>query len=245
MNKLNTAIFSILFTILSGKVSAQDFMDRYFMAFHSSTYLDFVSSPLRFEPTWTGIDVEGNEIFVDAPVQTANFNIFSFGVEPRYNVREFDENSALAVTIPLSIGLGQSSPISNKTLGVSGIGSIQIPLMAKLYIGSGSTYKSEKDFGVSFGGGLEFNKVGLLRMGEATSGATANKGWILPVASLGVHFWRGYNPMEINIKYGTGNTQEYFRDKFGNELTDDLGRVTSGKAKSSSFRLSVSYLLNY
>jgi len=226
--------------------NAQDAQDRFFMSFHSSTYLDFVSSPLRTELTWTGnLDVNGDKIFVDAPVQTFNLNIFSFGIEPRYNIREFDDNSAFAISAPLSLGLGQSGPINNKVLGISGIGSFQLPILAKLYIGSGSTYKSERDFGISFGGGLEYNQVGLLRMEEVSSSAPKNKGWILPVATLGVHFWRGYNPMEINIKYGAGTVKEYYFDQYGNELRDDQDRVTQGKAKAYSFRLSISYLLNY
>jgi hypothetical protein len=224
----------------------QDLNDRFFMAFHSSTYLDFVSSPLRTELTWSGnVDVNGNRIFVDAPVQSFNLNIFSFGIEPRFNIREFDDNSALAISAPISLGLGQSGPINNQVLGVSGIGAFQLPILAKLYMGSGSTYKSEKDFGISFGGGLEFNKIGILRMEEVTSSMPANRGWVIPVATLGVHFWRGYNPMEINIKYGAGKIKEYYFDQFGNELTDDQGRVTQGEAKAYSFRLSISYLLNY
>ena len=227
-------------------VKAQDAKDRFFMAFHSSTYLDFVSSPLSFERVWTGnIDVNGEKIFADVPVQTFNLNIFSFGIEPRYNIREFDDNSAFAISAPLSLGLGQSGPMNNKVLGISGIGSFQLPILAKLYIGSGSTYKSERDFGISFGGGLEYNKVGLLRMEEISNTTPDNKGWLLPVATLGVHFWRGYNPMEINIKYGAGRVKEYYHDQYGNELRDDQNRLTQGQAKAYSFRVSISYLLNY
>ncbi|MCB0734786.1 MAG: hypothetical protein H6608_02155 [Flavobacteriales bacterium] len=226
----------------------EELEDRFFMSFHSSTYLDFVRSPLRFQnvPSGNVIDpTTGQKEYVDAPVQTANINIFSFGLEPRFNLREFDDNSALAVSAPFTIGLGQSYPSNLDVLGVEGIGAFQLPLLMKLYIGSGSTYKSEKDFGLSVGGGMELNKVGLLRMEETSSISAANRAWIMPVASISVHFWRGYNPVEINLKYGAGSTKEYYYDRFGNALEDANGNITSGRTKSQSFRMCVSYLLNY
>lgn len=237
----------LLFTVglnLSGAVLAQDVKDRFFLAFHSSTYLDLVRSPLFEESIKVGTSVDQKPIYKDVPVQSFNLNIFSIGLEPRYNLREFDDNSALAISAPFSIGLGQSGPANNDVLGVSGIGSFQLPLLAKLYIGSGSTYRSEKDYGISIGGGLEVNRIGLLQMDAGSEDQAKNRAWVIPVATLGVHFWRGYNPMEINLKYGAGNVKNYYVDKFGTPLSDN-GSVAEGAAKSTSFRLSISYLLNY
>ncbi|MBI1305748.1 MAG: hypothetical protein GC181_03935 [Bacteroidetes bacterium] len=252
MKLFRTLSIALCFTGIVTTSKAQnntstDLQDRFFVAFHSSTYLDFAQSPLRFENVWTGnVDVSGNKIFVNAPIQSFNINLFSFGLEPRLNLQEFDKNSALAVSSPFSIGLGNSVPTSNSVIGVEGIGSIQIPILLKMYVGSGSTYTCEKDFGISFGGGLEFNKIGLISMQDQnTSSAASRKGWVMPVATLGIHFWRGYNPVEFNIKYGRGTQKEYVVDRYGNPIEDSNGFLSSVKTQSYTFRMSISYLLNY
>ena len=171
MRKLTTAVFCVLFT-LTGLAQNNDYNDNFFMSFHSTAYFDFIWSPLKLENAPTGntiIDGNGNEVpeYKEIPFQSYTNNLFSFGVEPRYNIHTIDNNTAVAVSSPISIGLGQvgQSPfISHRVGSVEGFGSIQIPLFLKLYIGSGSTYDCEKDYGVSLGAGFEYNKVGLIQL---------------------------------------------------------------------------------
>ncbi|MBO6515801.1 MAG: hypothetical protein JJ975_04545 [Bacteroidia bacterium] len=248
------AILSLIGVSTLGAVaqSDNDYNENFFLSFHSTAYFDFIWSPLRMEyaPTGNIVIVDGQEVqeFREIPYQSFAYNVFSFGLEPRYNVRTLDENTAIAVSSPISIGLGQVGPPPSEVAvgSVEGFGSIQIPLYAKLYVGSGSTYESEKDYGVSLGVGLEYNKLGLIRLDNTSDPATPeNKGFVVPVASLGFHFWRGMNPVEINIKYGQGRPTEYSIDRYGDPILSSNGLFTKAIGKSRSIKIGVSYLLNY
>lgn len=224
--------------------------DNFFLSFHSTVYFDVIWSKLYVEnaPTGNIIIVDGKEVpeYKEIPFQSFTYNIFSFGLEPRYNIKTFDENSALAISSPISLGLGQvTAPPSDNAIGsIEGFGSLQIPLFAKLYVGSGSTYDCEKDYGVSFGFGFEYNKLGLIRLDGGEPAGPLNKGFVIPAASLGIHFWRGINPVEVNIKYAEGASKEYHFDKYGDPIMSSSG-LSSGVGKARSFRMSISYILNY
>ena len=252
MKKYFLALFSLIFLAAPASAQNDDYNENFFLSFHSTAYFDFIWSPLRIEnaPTGNIIIQNGREVpeYRDIPFQSFTYNIFSFGFEPRYNIHRLDENSAIAISAPISIGLGQvSAPPMDVAVGsVEGFGSIQIPLFAKLYVGSGSTYDSEKDFGVSVGFGLEYNKLGLIRIDNVDEPSRApNRGFVLPVASLGFHFWRGMNPVEVNVKYGEGRTVEFTHDRYGDPITSAGGLLSKASARSRSIRLSVNYLLNY
>ncbi len=251
MRKLTTAVFCVLFT-LTGLAQNNDYNDNFFMSFHSTAYFDFIWSPLKLENAPTGntiIDGNGNEVpeYKEIPFQSYTNNLFSFGVEPRYNIHTIDNNTAVAVSSPISIGLGQvgQSPfISHRVGSVEGFGSIQIPLFLKLYIGSGSTYDCEKDYGVSLGAGFEYNKVGLIQLNNDVA-SDINTGFVLPVLSFGFHFFRGFDPVEFNLKYGSGRQVEYFNDANGDPITTAGGVLSSAFGRSRVVRASISYILNY
>lgn len=73
------------------------------------------------------------------------------GIEPRFNLKEFNENSALSVSSPISLGIGSSYSAAGDELvvkGAEGFGSVQVPLLLKLYLGNGSTYTTQKNLGL-------------------------------------------------------------------------------------------------
>lgn len=239
-------------TFLSAQAQKKDYNDNFFLSFHSTAYFDFIWSPLKLEyaPTGNVIIVDGQEVneYREIPFQSFTYNVFSFGFEPRYNIKRLDDNSAIAISAPISLGLGQvSQPPTDVAVGaVEGFGTIQIPLFAKLYVGSGSTYDCEKDYGISIGFGMEYNKLGLIRLDNVDDpGTPKNSGFVLPVASLGFHFWRGVNPVEVNIKYGEGKTVDYYYDRYGDPIYNAAGQLSKATGKSRSVRIGVSYLLNY
>lgn len=234
----------------------EEFNDNFFLSMHSSFYFDYIWTPLKVEYAPTG-NVKPDPadpsktvpIYAEIPFQSFTNNLVSFGLEPRYNIRQIDENSAIAISSPISIGIGQvtSPPYSDFSVGaIEGFGSIQIPLFAKLYVGSGSTYESEKDFGISLGAGIEFNKVGLIRFDQSQSDYRGQTAFVIPVASLGFHFWRGYSPVEINIKYGETGYTSFSYDRNGDSIKDATnGKLTQGQGKGRVIRISMSQILNY
>ncbi len=252
MKRLILGLAASLLMLSNSNAQTSDFNDDFFLSFHMSSYVDAIWSPLRMQnaPTGNTIIVDGQMVpeYRDIPTQSFGLNVFSFGFEPRYNIYQIDENSALALASPISIGLGQvSAPPSEIQVGaVEGFGTIQIPLLAKMYVGTGATYETEKDYGVSLGFGLEYNKLGLIRLDNVNEpGAAENKGFVLPIASLGFHFWRGYSPVEINVKYGHGRINEFYVNRFGDPIITGNGITSKGTARSRSIRFSVAYLLNY
>ena len=250
--RLSLLIIAIIGAI--GNTSAQrdtEVTDRIFVSFNTSTYTDFVTTPVRMVSTVVGVDPNPNDpsgpgipVSAEVPYQSQGWSLFSIGIEPRFNLYEMSEEAAVAVSVPFSFGMHQVFPKSNDLGGSESFGGVQIPLLAKLYLGSGSTYDSEKNFGLSLGFGFEFNKLGLITIGQS-DGEDGTTGWMMPVASLGIHFWRGTMPAEINLKYGFGGTEKYYIDKYGDPLKDDFGNLTSKSSRASSFKLSFGYLLNY
>lgn len=230
------------------KTGAGDFADRFFIAATSSTYLDIATSKVDMveRPFVEPDPITGNPVYVykRVPYQTISWSIVSFGLEPRYNIREVNKNLALAVSMPISFGLGITQAENNDVGGTEGLGAIQVPLLLKLYAGNHSTLDATKDFGFSFGGGFEYNKVGLIDMSDE-SDSYQQEGWLLPVGTFGFHFWRGVYPFEINVKIGVGQFQEYSIDQYGSELLDDFNRPTTKRSRSSSFKITFVSLLNY
>jgi hypothetical protein len=259
LKKMRNIFILLLITFCSFGLSAQTMddeesksvSDQFFLGIASSYYVDFATTPLgvSYEPTGNTIpkvdpNDSNNTIYVDeyanVPSQTTYISYFSFGIEPRFNVKEISENLAFAVSAPVTIGFGQAFPSNDDVKGSQGFGSIQIPVLAKLYLGSGSTYESNEDFGISIGAGLEMNKIALINPGATLEEQQLNKAWIMPAVTGGVHFWRGSSPMEVNVKYGFGKLQSYRRNKY-NQI------ITSGErfTKASSIKLTFIYLMNY
>ncbi|MEY2924406.1 MAG: hypothetical protein RLZZ337_954 [Bacteroidota bacterium] len=248
-------VFTILFSSflsfaqsadLESANSKQEFKDKFYLGLVSSYYIDFVTTPLTSSKRYIGDIVDPNDPtktipnYGNVPSQTTYNSFFSMGLEPRYNLKDINENLSVAVALPLTIGFGQAFPANENVQGSFGFGSIQFPLMTKIYFGSGSTYASNEDFGLSAGFGMEFNKIGLFSPGATEEEQNALKPWVMPVASAGVHFWRGNTPMEVNVKYGFGPIEYYQTDKFGQPLL--AGTRTT---RASSIKLTFVYLMNY
>lgn len=225
----------------------KEFKDRFYLGLVSSYYIDFATTPLTtIGEVYIGEIVDPNDPsktipnYGDIPSQTTYNSFFSMGIEPRYNIKDFNENLAFAVSAPLTIGFGQSFPANTTVSGAYGFGSLQIPIMAKIYLGTASTYESNEDFGLSAGLGFEFNKIGLINPGASEEEQNALKPWVMPTASAAVHFWRGNSPMEVNVKYGFGSLQSYQTDQFGQPLV--TGERTT---RANSIKLTLVYLMNY
>jgi hypothetical protein len=256
MKKLTIVLFAL--TICATNVYAQDedYNDNFFLSMHSSFYFDYIWTPLKVEYAPTGnVGPDPTDpsktvpLFAEIPFQSFANNLVSFGLEPRYNIRKLDENSAIAISSPISLGIGQvtAPPYSDFSVGgIEGFGTLQIPLYAKLYVGSGSTYECEKDFGISMGVGLEFNKVGLIRLDQTQSDYQGSTAFVIPVASIGFHFWRGYSPVEVNIKYGETSATYFSFDRDGDSILDATnGKISRGTGKGRTIRISMSQILNY
>lgn len=223
-----------------GVRAQEEFRDKLFLGVISSYYLDFATSPLS--TVNLSRDLGGGIITPDtaAPYQNVYLGLFSIGLDVRYNIHEFNENFALAVSAPVTIGFGEVRPQYDDITGVVGYGSVQVPVLAKFYLGTNATYKSDVDFGVSIGAGYEYNKISLFTTTSNQKLRDANEGWLMPVFSVGIHFWRGNSPLEVNFKYGRGPFTEYSRDRYSNPLSDGR-RITS----ANSTKLSFIYLFDY
>jgi hypothetical protein len=85
----------------------------------------------------------------------------------------------------------------------------------------------------------------LLRL-DQTAEYRGKTAFVMPVASFGFHFWRGFSPVELNIKYGEGQTQFFSFDRNGDSISDQTnGKITQGQGKGRVFRISMSQILNY
>ncbi|MCB9252681.1 MAG: hypothetical protein H6605_09460 [Flavobacteriales bacterium] len=223
----------------------KEFLDKFFLSITTSPYMDFMVSPIQFHTTATGnTDIFGNPTYARIPFQSVQFNILSLGLEPRYNLKEFDDDAALTLAAPVSFGIGVTGPVDElKVRGSTGFGSVQIPVLLKLFIGNGSTYRTIRNFGFNLGAGAELNKIGLINIsGESNE---FNKAFILPCVTAGIVFMRGDSPMEINFKYGFGPVRSHDVDGQGNPLQDNNGLPYKRSSRGQSLKLSLVYLLNY
>jgi subtilisin family serine protease len=170
----------------------------------------------------------------------------SVGIEPRYNIKEFSDDLALAVAAPATIGFAVVEAAGNEVNGASGLGNIQIPVLLKLYLGNGATYRTEKNMGLSLGAGLEYNRLPLLFQSNSSTDDIFRSGWIMPSFSAGLHIWRGNMPMEFNLKFGLGAQVGYSRDKNGEPIVDNntLQQVERF-SRAYSFKLTFVYPMSY
>lgn len=212
-------------------------VDQLFLSVTTSYYIDFITSPVNiYQREYAAVG--GGVRYDDAAAQSSYSSFFSIGFEPRLNLYEPKKNLALAVAVPMAIGFGNAFPTENSA-GSRGVGHLQVPAMLRLYTGANSTFDAEDDIGVSIGAGFEWNKIGIINLSTEPEPSGINKPWVMPVISLGAHFYRGYTPLEVNLKYGFGKLQNQYLDGFGNAL--DVGVVTT---RANSLKLSLVYLLN-
>jgi hypothetical protein len=217
-----------------------DYENRLFFGISSTFLIDFITSPLTFGEIITKKVINNVPTDVSEPIaeQTSYQSFYSVGITPRYNLQELSDKVAIAISAPLSVGFGNSGAANNDVNGAQGFGNFQLPLLLHLYYGAEATKRSDEDFGLNIGAGLEFNKIGIFNFGTVGAEQPNNKAWIMPSIQAGAQFYRGYSPVEVNIKYGFGQLQEQFIDQFGNRLLDGK-KVT----RASSLKLSITYLL--
>jgi hypothetical protein len=223
-------------------ISQKDLKDRFYLSLTNSYFVDFINSPLE-----TGYrifsDIASDDVTTitrrdPIAVKSGYQSFLSIGIEPRLNLKEIKDNLAIAISAPVALGFGNAFPVNNAR-GSTGFGHVQVPILVKLYSGAGSTFDADDDFGISLGGGLELNKIGLFDFQNQGQGSeeVPNNAWVMPAVSLGVHFYRGYNPMEVNLKYGFGPIETQRIDGFGNVLFPEIN------SRASSVKLSLIYLM--
>lgn len=247
---LISAFFVVSGTLAQRKQSSSEdeqskvnnnFKDKFFMAVTTSTYTDILISPLKYIWDFTGnTDSAGKKKYADIPFQSMQTNIVSLGLEARINIKELDKDNSISVSVPFSFGIGSSFSAAGDDLtvkGVEGFGSIQFPLIVKFNTGNGATYKTQKDFGFNFGGGIEFSKIGLINMNGSKS--PYNNFFALPCLTAGFTMMRGDSPMELNFKYAFGRLSTQTIDAQGLQMLNN--RITRGQ----TIKLSFVYLLNY
>lgn len=220
---------------------------RFFFSTVYSPFLDFVNSPVYLQNTPVEWDANRNPIrFEQVPSQILGISYLSVGIEPRYNLKEWNDNTALAVTMPATIGFAIVGASGNDVAGASGIGNVQIPLLLKMYLGNGSTYRTEKNMGFSMGAGLEYNKLPLLFQSNNSADEVFRSGWVMPAVSTGLHIWRGNMPMEFNLKFGFGRLRAYSRDKNGEPIVDNTTLQNIERfSRAYSFKLTFVYPMSY
>lgn len=218
-------------------VSILDWKARLHTGISSSFFIDFITSPLGF------VDVEftdpnTNVKFTEqGATQTSYTSQYTIGFVPRYNLLQFQKNAAIAVSAPIAIGFGNAYPSTPNVIGSSGFGNFQLPLILNFLYGAESTFDAEDKVGFNLGYGIEFNKIGIVHLGTIYEDKMYNKGWVMPVFSGGIQFYKGKSPVEVNVKYGFRNVQEQLVDQYGNRLA---GRRLT---RASSFKLSAVYSL--
>lgn len=217
-----------------------DYQNRLFLGISSTFFIDFITGPLTEGEIITKKVINNIPTDVSEPTaeQTAYQSFYSIGITPRYNLKELSDKAAIALSAPLSIGFGNSGAANNDVNGAQGFGNFQLPLLLNLYYGAEATNRSVEDFGLNIGAGLELNKIGIFNFGTMGAEEPNNKAWIMTSIQAGAQFYRGYSPVEVNLKYGFGQLQEQFIDQFGNRLLDGK-KVT----RASSLKLSITYLL--
>ena len=220
-----------------------DYKKRLYLGLNNSFYVDFITSPVgTFQIEYA--EPGGGVRYEDAAVQSRYLSYFTIGIEPRYNLVDFKENLALAMSAQIAAGFGSTYAASEYAASAEGFGNFQIPVMLRLYYGASATQAAQDDFGVNIGAGYELNKIGVLNFGENrnrdknSDAPPPQQAWIMPAVALGVHFYRGSSPMEVNLKYGFGPIQNQEIDNFGNPIP---GRRTT---RANSIKLSFTYLLD-
>jgi hypothetical protein len=213
-----------------------DYKKRLYLGVNNSFYVDFITSPVgtfKIEYAEPG----GGVRYEEAAVQTRYLSYFTIAIEPRYNLVNFKENLALAMSAQVAAGFGSTYAASEYAASAEGFGNFQIPVMLRLYYGASATHAAQDDFGVNIGAGYELNKIGVLNFG-GNRNPDLNRAWIMPAVAVGVHFYRGLSPMEVNLKYGFGRIQNQKIDNFGQPI---LGRRIT---RANSIKLSFTYLLD-
>ncbi len=212
-----------------------DWKSRTYLSISSSFLIDYITSPLGY---YNPRETQPSFKYSRAATQSSSSSLYSLGFEARYNIIDFQENLAFALSAPVAFGFSNVFATSLDVRGGSGFGTLQIPVLARIYFGAGSTFFATDDFGINIGAGYEFNKLGLFNFSSEPQSSGINKAWLMPAVTGGVSFVRGISPVEVNLKYGFGPIQDQLIDGEGNRLTSK--RTT----RATSLKLSLVYPIN-
>lgn len=212
-----------------------DWKSRTYLSISSSFLIDYITSPLGY---YNPRETQPNFKYSRAATQSSTASLYTLGFEARYNLLDIKENLAIALSAPVGFGFSNVFATSDDVRSGQGFGTIQIPVMARLYFGAGSTFSALDDFGINVGAGYEFNKLGVFNFGSEPQASGINKAWLMPAITGGVSFVRGISPVEVNLKYGFGPIQDQLIDGEGNRLTSK--RTT----RATSLKLSLVYPIN-
>ncbi len=208
-------VLIVLIVATSFTVNAQRKYPNTFVSAHVMLFADFILTPQSTEYLTTGMPGYLNNEFVNAGegliTQSFMINTLSLGAEIRHNVLTINDNLALEVSLPLTLGYGEmrSSPFNEKLAYVQGYGSLQLPILFGIHTNCGSTYSDDHETGFSFRLGSQYTKMGLVRDTKSFENIYAGKtSYFTPVATIGVHFWLGSYITELRLKGGMGFSPE-------------------------------------
>lgn len=218
---------------------------KYKNLYHSwgySVLSDFSVSPINIYPSGTDINSNGiASIKYSMGERMMSLSFITYTYQFRYNIHEFNSNTSLSLSTPLSAGFGPA--FSNRNVGLV---TINIPLFFELNIGTGSTNSSDQEYGIVVGGGIEYTKMPVIIFGDEPDVLDMNgqsvdsfTDWFQPVLELGFRFWNKNNKAkEINLKYGFGTSKA--------QLPADVD-YSDGDffLASRTIKLTLIYLINY
>jgi hypothetical protein len=199
---------------------------RIFFSFTYNFTPDFEQSPYSITPNFvTEYNYNTNPSPTLTIVKVGNMgmrqfttNFESVGFKGRLNAIEFSKISSLSITCNPSLGFGfslleQSPPTASG--GISGYGSLDIPLFLDFNYGGGATLNNQEEYGIFAFAGAEFIKAPLIQLtipaelvmddDGSTYYAKLTNYWFEPAAGFGVRYKDGKKRLrEIYLKYGMG-----------------------------------------
>jgi hypothetical protein len=207
-----SAGFLGLFLCLSNSAHAQ----KFFIGYGLSIYTDYAFvSPV--------------EAVEDESSNTFGASFLSVSAEMKYNVHEFNSETALSIAASPRLG---TMTFNN----FDGFGNLSIPVYAQIDFGNLSTFDSKKDIGFGLGVGYQFDTYNLFS-GEGFS-----------VSSLALrggfrYFNRNNKAREIALKYALPSTTE-IETSFFNPITNE-SELIPVEFKVSTIQLTWILYFNY
>ncbi|MDG1433904.1 MAG: hypothetical protein P8M17_01455 [Saprospiraceae bacterium] len=179
--------FSILLILLMtvGKMDAQSFKDKFF-------YGPGITGALTSMP-----GQEVNSLF-DRYDQVFGYAA-GLNYSLRYSIFELNDNNSFGIGIIPAIELGIYGFIERDDIGLGGI---NLPIELSFNTGAGSTYNSNKEFGIAIKGGIDMNFLPIF-MSKEGSLRDFNQFYVDPYVSLSGRFFgkRGTALRDVFLRF--------------------------------------------